>query len=331
MNFNIYKNIKKQGDLVFLCLILFFGLALNKIPIIEGARGRRRSTGGGWKRKKTSKSKSKPKPKPKPKNYNKNSYRRFPTSYYIIYYNHPMYTTGHRRSWSRQRKYNDIKSKMENDPELIANKDIHGWTYDKVIGAPYDRTSLRYQYRKGTELLQGNTVGDILTDIKVKEKIEPEAGIKKQEKKKKRLPLWVSLIILTLMFLFFWPLFFVSISMGFVLAVPEFWIFLGWYYPRLFKALFYWWWAIPLKFLYSKAKNTNISKPSFSKPSFSKPSFSKPEFIEDFGFWMEDKIDDLKFEIEDRNPKVIGGMFLILLAVIAGITIPIVVINNNKK
>ena len=36
MNFNIYKNIKKQGDLVFLCLILFFGLALNKIPIIEG-------------------------------------------------------------------------------------------------------------------------------------------------------------------------------------------------------------------------------------------------------------------------------------------------------
>lgn len=36
MNFNIYKNIKKQGDLVFLCLILFFGLLLNKTTITEG-------------------------------------------------------------------------------------------------------------------------------------------------------------------------------------------------------------------------------------------------------------------------------------------------------
>ena len=35
MNLNIYKNIKKQGDLVFLCLILFFGLALNKMPIAK--------------------------------------------------------------------------------------------------------------------------------------------------------------------------------------------------------------------------------------------------------------------------------------------------------
>ena len=33
---------------------------------------------------------------------------------------------------------------------------------------------------------------------------------------------------------------------------------------------------------------------------------------------------------EEKNWKVIGGMFLILIAVIAGITIPIVVINNNK-
>ena len=91
--------------------------------------------------------------------------------------------------------------------------------------------------------------------------------------------------------------------------------------------------SIPKKMLsFSKP---SFSKPSFSKPSFSKFSFSKPEFIEDFGYWMgnkiEDfgywmgnKIDDLKDEIEDRNPKVIGGMFLILLAVIAGITIPIV-------
>ena len=36
MNFNIYKNIMKQGDLVFLCLILFFGLLLNKTTITEG-------------------------------------------------------------------------------------------------------------------------------------------------------------------------------------------------------------------------------------------------------------------------------------------------------
>ena len=44
MNFNIYKNIKIQGDLVFLCLILFFGLLLNKTTITEGFR-RRSSTG----------------------------------------------------------------------------------------------------------------------------------------------------------------------------------------------------------------------------------------------------------------------------------------------
>ena len=77
---------------------------------------------------------------------------------------------------------------MENDSDLMTNKDIHGWTYDQVVGNPYDRTSLKYQYRKGDRFLTAKTVGDILTDIKVKENIEPE--VRKPDSKRPPTPNW---------------------------------------------------------------------------------------------------------------------------------------------
>ena len=134
MNFNIYKNIKKQGDLVFLCLILFFGLALNKIPVIEGfrrsssSRSSSRSSSSFSSRsssnsssrsssncrvlrsssnsssRSSSNSNSSSNSRSNTTSISRSSYRRFPTTYYIIYYNDPIYTTGHRRSFEQTTK-----------------------------------------------------------------------------------------------------------------------------------------------------------------------------------------------------------------------------------
>ena len=323
MNFNIYKNIKKQGDLVFLCLILFFGLALNKIPVIEGFRRSSssrsssrssssfssRSSSNSNTRSNTS-SNTRSNTSSNTRSISSSSYRRFPSTYYIIYYNDPMYTTGHRRSWSRQRKYNDIKSKMENDPELIANKDIHGWTYDKVIGAPYDRTSLRYQYRKGTELLQGNTVGDILTDIKVKEKIEPE--VRSPDSKKPVLSRTQSIILL------------ISIIIGIIFFMPPIFLIIWWFILAYWfrnppetddgevgplKYGFRYWafiFAIPIKIFQSR--------PRFSRPNISRPSFDF-DFVDNIVEWFED------------HPKI--AMMIIFILLTTSITIPIVLANNK--
>ena len=323
MNFNIYKNIKKQGDLVFLCLILFFGLALNKIPVIEGFRrsssssfssrsssnsssrsSSRSSSNSSSSSRSTSNSSSNSNSRSNTTSISRSSYRRFPTTYYIIYYDDPIYTTGHRRNWSRQRKYNNIKSKMENDSVLMTNKDIHGWTYDQVVGNPYDRTSLKYQYRKGDQLLTGKTVGDILTDIKVKENIEPE--VRKPDSKRPPTPTGILIlfgIFAVIGFILFGvPM--ILIGLWFIMSILSndyqggFLDIIGDYY----------------KFLFSIPKKIFSSRPRFSRPDISRPSFDF-DFIDNIVEWFED------------HPKI--AMMIIFILLTTSITIPIVLANNK--